>query len=290
MNNKYIIFTDSACDLSDGILKEWGVPYCSLTFRFDGESREYSNGEMSSGEFYGKMKSGSIAKTSAVNTETFKVEFEKLLLQGYDILYLGFSGGLSTTPNSAKKAAQELAPKFPDRKIIAIDTLSGSAGQALIIKLALDNRDNGYSIEENAEFVDGIKLKICHWVTVDDLVYLKRGGRISPTVAFVGNILGVKPIIYLDEEGHLISHSNVRGKKKSYETLVGKYGELAENPASSSIFISHSDNKEGAEEIAKMLNEKYGANVSLITDIGPVIGAHTGPGTIALFFIGKSRK
>ncbi len=288
--NNYTIFTDSGCDISPEILAEWGVKYCSLTFHFDGEDKEYSNNDMTVDEFYEKMRSGGVAKTSAVNIGAFKDAFKIELDEGHDVLYLGFSGGLSTTCNSAIKAAEELGAEYPDRKVIAIDTLCGSAGVGLMVFLALRNKENGMSIEENAEFAEKTKLNISHWVTVDDLVYLKRGGRISPTAAFVGNMLGVKPIIYVDDNGKLISESKVRGRKRSIETLVNKYGELAQDTQCGDIFISHADNKNGAEETAALIKERYGAQVEMITDIGPVIGAHAGPGTIALFFVGKGRK
>lgn len=287
--NDYIIYTDSGCDISPAILREWGIPSSSLTFRFDGEDTEYSNHDMEIRDFYDKMRAGGVAKTSAVNIETFSVEFEKILQQGLDILYLGFSSGLSATCGSGYAAAEQLREKYPERKIITVDTLAASAGQGLLVYLVNEKKKSGATIEEAADYAEGIKFNICHWFTVDDLVYLKRGGRISPAAAFMGNALGVKPVLHVDNAGHLINVLKVRGRKTSIATLAKKYGELAEKTAEGPVFICNSDCRKEVEELVKIIKEKYGNSVDIITDIGPVIGAHTGPGTIGLFFVGKER-
>lgn len=287
--NEYVIYTDSGCDISSALLKEWGVGYRSLTFQFEGEGIEYSNDDMEVKEFYDRMRAGGIAKTSAVNVGTFLTAFEELLKQGLDILYLGFSGGLSATCNSAAIAAEQLRPQYPDRKIVTIDTLCASAGLGLLVYLTLQKKDAGATIEEAAAYAESMKLKIYHWVTVDDLVYLKRGGRISPTVAFVGNVLGLKPMIDIDNEGKLQSVAKARGRKKALTALADKYGELAEDPANGTVFVSHSDCIEDIRELENILKERYGVGFKVITDIGTVIGAHTGPGAIALCFVAKSR-
>ena len=285
----FIIHTDSACDLKPEVLAEWGVPYTSLTFRFDGEENEFANGDMTAEDFYAKMRAGGVGKTAAVNSETFRKAFLKTLKEEKDILYLGFSSGLSTTYNSARLAAEELRGQFPDRKIITVDTLAASAGQGLLVYLALEKQKSGATIEETAAYIEGIKLNLCHWFTVDDLVYLKRGGRVSPTVAFVGNVLGIKPVLHVDNEGHLVNVSKVRGRKTAVVALAEKYGALANDLAGGTVYISHGDCMKDAEELASILKEKYGATVQIITDVGPVIGSHSGPGTLALFFVGKER-
>ena len=285
----FIIHTDSACDLKPELLAEWGVPYTSLTFRFDGEKNEFANGDMTAEDFYAKMRAGGVGKTAAVNSETFRKAFLKTLKEEKDILYLGFSSGLSTTYNSARLAAEELRGQFPDRKIITVDTLAASAGQGLLVYLALEKQKSGATIEETAAYIEGIKLNLCHWFTVDDLVYLKRGGRVSPTVAFVGNVLGIKPVLHVDNEGHLVNVSKVRGRKTAVAALAEKYGALANDLAGGTVYISHGDCMKDAEELASILKEKYGATVQIITDVGPVIGSHSGPGTLALFFVGKER-
>ena len=287
--NSYVIFTDSGCDIKPELLKEWGVPCKSLNFRFDGSEKEYSNEDMNVNEFYAKMREGAVAKTSAINVDTFASAFEEFLKEEKDILFIGFSSGLSTTYNSARLAAQQLAEKYPERKIITVDTLAASAGQGLVLKLTLDKQKEGATLEEAAAFAEDIKFKISIWFTVDDLIYLRRGGRVSPTAAFFGNMLGIKPILHMDNDGHLIPLSKVRGRKTSIATLADKYGELATNLDMGDVFISHGDCIADAQYLADLLKTRYNANVTLITDVGTVIGAHSGPGTLALFFVGKER-
>ena len=287
--NEYVIYTDSSCDLSCENLNARNVYFSSLTFRFNDSDKEYSNSDMAIADFYQKMRDGGVAKTAAVNSETFAIEFEKLLKDGKDVLYIGFSSGLSTTFNSARIAAEQLKDSYPDRKIIVVDTLAASAGIALLIDLVIEKKNAGATIEEAAQFAEDIKLKISHWFTVDDLVYLKRGGRVSATTAFVGNMLGIKPVLHVDDAGHLINVSKVRGRKTSIAALADKFGELAVDTANGKVYISHGDCLKDAEELAKIIEAKYGAKTQLITDVGPVIGAHSGPGTIALFFVSKNR-
>ncbi len=286
--NNYVIFTDSACDIAKETLAEWGVRSACLTFRFTDSEKEYENDAMPIKEFYDKMRSGGVAKTAAINSETFISAFEEILKDGNDVLYIGFSSGLSTTFNSARLAANELREKHPDNKIIVVDTLCASAGEGLIVKMVVDKKAEGASIEEAADFAEKIKLNICHWFTVDDLVYLKRGGRISATTAFVGNILGIKPVLHVDNEGHLVSVSKVRGRKVAINALAEKYGELCAE-GDYEIFISQADCYDEASSLAQIIETKFGKKTSIITNIGPVIGAHAGPGTIALFFVGKER-
>lgn len=287
--NEYVIVTDSACDIKPDILEKWGVPFCSLTFRFDGEDKEYSNFDLTADEFYDKMKKGGTAKTAAVNTEIFSQMFEEYLRAGKDVLYLGFSSGLSTTYNSGRLAAEQLKEKYPERKIIAVDSLSASAGFGLLLYLTLKKKNEGATIEEAAEFAKETVPHLCHWFTVDDLVYLKRGGRISPTAAFVGNVLGIKPVLHMDNEGHLINMTKVRGRRTSVEALANKYDELAVTPKEGTLFISHGDCLADAEYLASLIKQRHGVDVEIITDVGPVIGAHTGPGVLAFFFVGKER-
>lgn len=285
----FVIYTDSGCDLSPALLAEWGVRSSSLTFRFEDEDREYSSGDMTVRAFYDRMRAGGIAKTAAINIGNFLDAFEPLLQQGKDILYLGFSSALSTTFNSSVIAARQLAAQYPERRIITIDTLSASAGQGMLVYLAKEKKLQGATLEETAAYIEEIKLHICHWVTVDDLEYLKRGGRVSPTVALVGNALGIKPLIHVDNSGGLVNVGKIRGRKKALATLADRYGELAIEPAGGVVFISHSDCLEDAEYLAGLLRERHGITVQIITDIGTVIGAHTGPGTVALFFTGRER-
>ncbi len=284
----YIIYTDSACDIMPNILCEWGIRYSSLTYRFDG-AEDYCNNEMSSDEFYRKMRDGGVAKTSAVNPEVFEEGFEKILKEGKDLLYIGFSSGLSSTYSSAKKAVEQLAPHYPEAKIFTIDSLSASAGLGLLLYLANEKKKSGASIEDTVRFCEDIKLNICHWFTVDDLVYLKRGGRISPTLAFVGNTLGLKPILHMDNEGHLVNVTKARGRKRSISALSDKLAELSVDIKNGKVFISHADCFSDAEQLSDMIYLKFGVKTDIITNVGTVIGAHSGPGTLALFFVGKER-
>ena len=285
----YVIFTDSACDIAPEILAEWGVPAVSLTFRFEGEDKAYENGEMPAGDFYNKMRQDGIAKTSAVNSSTFYEAFEKVVKEGKDLLYLGFSSGLSATYSSGKIAADELSAAYPDSKIITVDTLAASAGFGLLLYLTLGEKKKGATIEEAAAFAENTKLKICHWFTVDDLKYLKRGGRVSPAVALVGTVLGIKPVLHVDNEGHLIKKSTVRGRKASIAALADKFAELAENTSGGTVYISHGDCIEDVKLLEDIFNERFGIKIDIVTYVGPVIGAHAGPGVMALFFVGKER-
>lgn len=287
--NKYVIFTDSACDIKPELLKEWGVLHESLTFRFNDSETEYKDGSIDIKEFYDKMRAGGVAKTAAVNVETFSRNFEEHLKNGVDVLYLGFSSGLSTTYNSGRIAAEQLKEKYPDRKIITVDTLAASAGYGLLVYLAVQKKNGGATIEEVAAFAEETKLSICHWFTVDDLVYLKRGGRVSATTAFVGNALGIKPVMHVDNEGHLINITKVRGRKTAIAALADKYAELAVDPENGTVFISHGDCLKDVQELEKILKERHNASVDVITDVGAVIGSHSGPGTLALFFVGNVR-
>ena len=287
--NPYIIYTDSACDLPDSMLAELGVKAQSLSFRFDGSEHEYLNGEMSAPEFYGQMRDGKVAKTAAVNESTFKAAFEAEVAAGKDLLYLGFSSGLSMTYNAGRLACEELAEAYPDRKVISVDSLCASAGQGLLVYLAAMRQKEGATIEEVASYLESIKLNLCHWFTVDDLVYLKRGGRVSPAVALVGGMLNIKPVMHVDNEGHLTKVGTVRGRKNSLKALADKYDTMALDRENSVIFISHGDCYEEAKELGDMLKAKGAPEVHLITYVGPVIGAHSGPGTMALFFLGKER-
>ena len=287
--SNYVIFTDSACDISPELLKEWGVFYKPLYLHFEGDSTLYSDDGISKQEFYQKMRDGAVAKTSAVNAEDFAQGFEEILKEGKDVLYVGFSSGLSTTFNSARIAANDLKEKYPDRKIIVVDTLAASAGEGLIVYLTVKKKEEGATIEEAAAYAEQLKWNISIWFTVDDLVYLKRGGRVSAAAAFFGNMLGIKPVLQMDNEGHLVPVAKVRGRKTAVDTLAKKYGELATDTKNNTIFISHAECEADAQRLKSIFEENYGAKVEIITNIGPVIGAHAGPGTLALFFVGKER-
>lgn len=287
--SQYIIFTDSGCDIFPEVLEQWGVRFESLTFRFEGEDREYLNYDMPSKEFYDSMRAGKIAKTAALNIDAFKTAFEQELKKGNDILYLGFSGGLSNTCNAGILAANELAESYPERKIIAIDTLAASAGQGLLVYMAVEKKNSGATLEETADYIRQSYPKMAHWFTVDDLVYLKRGGRVSAATAVLGAVLNIKPVLHVDNEGHLISMVKARGRKAAINTLAAKMGELCGNWDNSTVFICHADALEDAQKLAAMVKEKYAVKEAFIGNLGAVIGSHAGPGTLALFFMGNQK-
>ena len=286
--SKFTIVTESTCDLSAERIKDYGVVMVQGSFTL-ADGTTHTNETISYPEFFKYLREGGSAKTAAINSVLYADAFRAELEKGNDILYLGFSSGLSTTYNSARMAAEELKEEFPDRKVLAVDTLCASAGQGLLVYLAVKQRDEGKTLAEIAEYAEKTKVGMCHWFTVDDLVYLKRGGRISPTVAFVGGILGIKPVLHMDDEGHLISMSKARGRKNALKAIVDRFNELAVDKQNGTVFISHGDCIDDANELAGMLKDAFGVTVSIIADIGPVIGAHSGPGTLALFFIGKER-
>ena len=287
--NEYIIFTDSCCDISPELLAKWGVPYANMTFSFDGEDKEYIGTDISNHDFYDRMRQGAHARTAAINADTFACAFTPFLEEGKDILYVAFSSGLSTTVNSAHMAAEELKEQYPDRKIVIVDTLAASAGGGLMVYMAVAKKNEGATIEENAAYMESLIPQHCIWFTVDDLEYLKRGGRVSPLVAFAGGVLGIKPILQMDGEGHLVKVSTARGRKKAIEALAEKYAELSYEEKNTPIFISHAEAENDAKQLADILKQRHGVEVTLITEIGPVIGSHAGPGTLAIFFIGKHR-
>ena len=285
----YVIFADSCCDVSPEVLAQWGVPYANMTFSFDGEDREYISTDISNKEFYDRMRQGAHARTAAINADAFIRAFTPILEQGKDLLYVAFSSGLSTTVNSAHMAAQELKETYPEQKIVIVDTLAASAGGGLMVYMAVEKKKAGATLEENAVYLQELVSQHCIWFIVDDLEYLKRGGRVSPLVAFAGGILGIKPVLHIDMEGHLVKVSTARGRKKAIEALAAKYAELSYEEKNTPIFISHADCREDAQQLVDMIEQNHGGKVTHITDIGPVIGSHTGPGAIALFFIGKHR-
>ena len=287
----YIIITDSSCDLPDSLVRELELTVLPLSFIMDGKTyRNWpDNREMSPGEFYNKQREGLMATTNAVNVGEASDAMEAVLKQDKDVLVLGFSSGLSTTYNSFKIAADELAEKYPSRRIYTVDTLCASLGQGMLVYQAAKLRQAGKSMEEVRDWVEANKLRQCHYFTVNDLFFLKKGGRVSAATAVVGTMLQIKPVLHVDDEGHLINVAKARGRKASLTALVDKVGELADDPASQTMFISNSDCAEDAQFVADEIRKRYGTKEIVINSIGPVIGAHTGPGCVALFFTGRHR-
>lgn len=285
----YVIFVDSACDISCDLLNEWGVRYCSLSLAFSDDPNEYQDHEIPASEFYNKMRNGALPKTSAANMGKFCDAFESIVNEGKDILYLGFSSGLSATCNFAREAAEEIMSQYNESKIVIVDSLCASAGYGLLVKLLVDKKNDGADIDELSNYAENTKMNVMHWFTVDDLKYLKAGGRISATTALLGGMLNIKPVMKVDENGKLVSVSKVRGRRAALKEIANRYSETALDKQNGIIFISHGDCIEDANLLADMLSENCGAKVQLITNVGPVIGSHSGPGTLALFFLANQR-
>ena len=286
---EYTIYTDSACDIGAETLAEWGVKSLSLRFHFTDDEKEIADGAMPHKEFYDEMRAGRTAKTAAVNAEEFKNVFEEELKAGRDVLYIGFSSGLSATYNSGRIAAEELQEEYPDMVVTSVDSLAASAGFGLLIYFAAQMKKEGKSLEEVKQFILDKRLNLCHFFTVDDLVYLKRGGRISAATALFGGMLGIKPVMHVDNEGHLVPLAKVRGRKAALKALADKIGEEALEQGGGTVFISHGDCWDDVAILEDMMAKAYGTKVALAVNVGTVIGAHSGPGTMALFFLGKER-
>lgn len=286
--NDYVILTDSSCDLPDDIVKKYQLEILQLDFIIEGEG-SFHNSQADIKNVYGKLRNGANIKTSAANISQATRTIERIFKQGSNILYLGFSSGLSSTYQTICMAGREMMEEYPERKMISVDTLAASMGQGLLVYKACQAKDAGKSLEENAQYIEDIKLKLCHWFTVDDLFFLKRGGRISGVTATVGTMLSIKPILHVDDAGHLINVSKVRGRKAAITELVNRMEKLAVHPENQDIFISHGDCIEDAEKLAAMIRERFGNDRITISYVGPVIGAHSGPGTLALFFLGEHR-
>ena len=288
--NKYVITTDNNADLPEKYLTEHGVGCMYLSYAMDGKNYTHGN-FLPEHEFYEAMRNGSMPTTAQVNPENAKALLEPYLKAGKDILHIAFSSGLSGTYNSSRIAAEELMEEYPDRKIIVVDSLSASLGQGLLVWLAQQKKELGQTLEDVVDWVEKNKLKMVHLFTVDDLNHLYRGGRVSRTTAIVGSMLNIKPVLHVDNEGKLTAIGKVRGRKKALQELVklmdekiGSFGADCDT-----IFISHGDCEQDAQYVAAKVKEKYNIKNIIINQVGATIGAHSGPGTMALFFMGDVR-
>ncbi len=283
----YVILSDSGTDLPRAKAEELGIRILDLTVLKEGDPTPYLDSQVDHKEFYDFLRAKGMAKTSAVNPDTFAEEMEKIIAEDKDVIYLGFSSGLSNTYNAGRIAASELSEKYPDRKIYACDTLCASLGQGLIVYLAAKKQAEGATIDEVRDFVEQNKLHLCHQFTVDDLMFLKRGGRVSAATAIVGQALGIKPLMHVDNEGHLIKIGTARGRKNSIDALFNKVKETITD--TSVMFICHGDCESDANYVADRLRNELGVKEIFIGYTGVVIGSHSGPGTLALFHLGTER-
>ena len=289
--SEYVLITDSSADLSQEMVQELGVTVLPLSFTIQGKIyRNYpDNREMDLPLFYDMLRAGELATTSVVNVAEYTQAVEPILQEGKDVLILAFSSGLSSTYQASVLAAGELREKYPDRKIYTVDTLCASLGQGLLVYLAAQEQRKGKSIEEVRDWAEETKLHLCHQFTVDDLHFLKRGGRISATTAVVGSMLQIKPVLHVDNEGHLINIGKARGRQASLKALVDKMEKTVTEEGRKTVFISHGDCRKDAVTVADMVRERFGTQDIRINFVGPVIGAHSGPGTLALFYLGTER-
>lgn len=287
---EYVITTDNNSDLPEEYMEEHGIGCMYLSYAMDGKN--YKHGSfLPVHEFYDAMRNGSMPTTSQVNPQDARAVFEPYLKEGKDILHIAFSSGLSGTYNSSRIAAEELIEEYPDRKIIVVDSLAASLGQGLLVYLAAEKKEQGEDLETVAKWTEENKLHMVHLFTVDDLNHLYRGGRASKTTAVVGSLLNIKPVLHVDNEGKLIAIGKVRGRKKALQELVKLMDEKigSYHDKCHTIFISHGDCESDAQYLAEKVKEKYQINTIIMNQVCATIGAHSGPGTMALFFVGDER-
>ncbi len=287
----YRIVTDSASNLSEEMIDEFGLEILPMTFMVDGiERRSYLKGEKTDlKQFYTMMREGKVITTSLPNLQETEATMRAILDVGEDILYLGFSSALSSAFGSIELLMQRLADEYPERKLRAVETFAASGGQGMLVYLACKKAAEGASLDETGDFVVETRDHLCHWFTVDDLMFLFRGGRVSRTSAWAGTMLNIKPVLHVDAEGALIPMEKVRGRKKSIKALVDHMEKTAIDPASQTVFITHGDCIEDVEVLKREISERMGVTDFVVNYIDPVVGAHSGPGTLALFFLGTEK-
>lgn len=287
----YIIVTDSTANLPEEMIEKYNLKILSLNYYVDDkEYKGYVKGENNDlSAFYKMMREKKDIKTSLVNAGDTNDVLEDIVKEGKDYIYIGFSSALSGTFQTVSMVTEELKKKYPERKLYAIDSRAAALGEGLLVHYAIKNREAGMVIEDNAEWILNNRNHVCHWFTVDDLFFLKRGGRISAATAVVGTALSIKPVLHVDDEGKLIPVENVRGRKKSLNALIKHMESSIVEPQKQSVYISHGDCLKDAEYVAEKIKKLYDVKEVLIRMLDPVIAAHSGPGTVALFFMGDRK-
>ncbi|MGN1249033.1 MAG: DegV family protein [Candidatus Spyradocola sp.] len=287
----FAIVTDSSCNLPNSVIDQYDLQIVSLEFLVEGKPyHSYVKGEDNDlKRFYTMMRNKDNITTSAATAQAWIDVIEPLLKDGQDVLTLAFSSALSITAQEAAKACQTLQQQYPERKVLCVDSLCASLGEGLLVTYACLSREAGNDITTTWEWLEDNKLRLCHWFTVDDLFFLKRGGRVSAATAVLGTMLGIKPVMHVDNQGRLINVAKARGRKGSLDALVDRMAQSAINPEKQTIYISHGDCEEDAQYVAQQCRERLHVKDVLIHYIDPVIGAHSGPGTVALFFFGEQR-
>lgn len=286
----FIITTELTSDLPDEFIQEHNIKIIPLYYKFDDDDTVYGDEvSLEPSDFYNNMRRGAMPTTMASNPEYIEKCFRNILDAGFDVLHIAFSSALSSSYNTACMVAAQLGEEYTSSKIIVIDSKAASMGEGLLVYRAVKLKEQGMSIDETAEWVENNKLHLCHQFTVDDLFHLHRGGRVSKATAVIGTLINVKPVLHVDDEGALVSLNNVRGRKKALNALVNNMLAVIEGYDNDMIFISHGDCIEDAEYVARRVTEATGITNIMINYVCPTIGAHSGPGTVALFFLGERR-
>lgn len=291
------IITDACADLPKDWAEKYGVEVLPLTVNMGECSFQYNgvdkfDNDMNIDEFYEKVRGGVMPSTAQATPDSFKEVFTKVLAAGDDVLYLGFSSALSGCFNSSCIAKNEIVEDMPEAeaRISLVDTLCASLGQTMLIELTDRERAKGASLQELTAFVESMKQRIQHWVAVDDLNHLRRGGRVSGASAFIGTLLSIKPVIQVTPEGKLVPMEKVQGRQKSLRTIVDKMAEDCVTDPESPVYIVHSDCMKDVETVKKLVEKKTGLQVKMVNSLGPVVGAHTGPGTVAVFYVAQKNR
>ena len=286
----YQIITDATADLNEELLA--GLPDVKIIpMHVQVNGKEYlfgPGGNITNEEFYAYLRSGHFATTSQINPETYRDHFEKILKQGMDVLYLCFSSGMSKTIQSAQMAIAELQEEYPDRTILCLDTLCAAVGEGLFVMEAASKQAQGMDIHQLYSWLEAHRMNLCHWVTVDTFDHLKHGGRVSATSAAMGTLLGIKPLIHVDADGKLVAMGKPRGKKKALEALLSNMEKGWLPEISNQVIIGHGDSLDVAKELRDMVAARFPEAEIYIAPIGPIIGAHAGPGVMTVFFWGNN--
>lgn len=286
----YSIVTDTGCDMPAALANQLGIEAVPLKAIIADKTVTCTLSELDiQTGFYDLLRQGVKVTTSSPSIDDFIRRFENILEHGKDILYIGFSSGLSGTFNVGRIAAEQLKDEYPEREILVVDSLCGSMGQALLLYYCVQKQREGASLKEAYEYAQNIRLNICHWFTVDDLNYLKRGGRISAAVAVIGSVMNIKPVLKVNNDGKLEMAYKARGKKLAIAKMVEQMGVHFYPDGNDIIFINHADCPEDADLLARSITKNYGITNFIISDIGPAFGAHSGPGALAVYYVGDVR-
>lgn len=289
--NNFVIVTDVTCDFPPEMVTKLGVKIIPMEFLIDEVSYlHYPDArEMSMEEFYQRVKSGKMPTTTQINQNTYRKVFSPILKEGKDILYIAFSSGLSSTWQGSCLAARELEEKYPGRRVMSVDSRCASAGEGLLVLHAVRMKEQGATMEEIAAWIEENRDHVCHWVLVDDLKHLHRGGRLPAVAAVAGIALGIKPLIRVTEEGKLEPIGKVRGRKKGIEYLLKKTEETCVDPQKSIMWVVHTACEEEAKDFCRTLKSQFHPKELYLSEIGPIIGAHTGPNVLAVVFLGTHK-